>query len=372
MNAIRIPLVDLKSEYQSIRDEIDRAMSEVVESAHFVGGQIVDTFEQAFAAYCEARQCVAVSNGTDALFLALEALEIGSEDEVITAPNTFIATTEAITRAGAKVRFVDIEPETKNIAVDQLEQAINERTKAIVVVHLYGFPAEMKKINAIAKKHDLYVIEDAAQAHGARYDGKRVGSLGDVACFSFYPGKNLGAYGDAGAVVTNDEQIAERVRLLRNHGRVRKYEHLQEGYNHRCDAMQAAILSAKLRHLDAWNAARRAHAKLYGEYFKKVAQVKTPIEVPGIEPVYHLYVIETDHREQLQAELVKKGIATGIHYPIPLHLQPAYRHLGLSENSFPEAEKAAGRILSLPMYPNLSSAMIEYIAHASIYHREDR
>jgi len=358
----RVPFVDLHAQYQSLQAEINSAIAEVISRSAFIGGAFVARFEQEFAAFCEVKHCVAVSNGTDALYLAMKALGIAAADEVITVPNTFIATTEAITRTGARIRFVDVNAQTLNMDVASLERAITPRTKALVPVHLYGQPADMDPIRAIAKKHGLFVIEDAAQAHGASYKGKRVGGLGDVACFSFYPGKNLGAYGDAGAVVTDDENLAIKVRKFSDHGRLAKYEHLVEGYNHRCDGLQAGVLRVKLRYMEEWNKVRRAHAALYGKLLQDANSVKTPFVISEAVPVYHLYVIQIDHRDELQKYLAEQGIATGVHYPIPLHLQPAYQYMNLPCGSFPVVEAAASRILSLPMYPELTNEMIEYVA----------
>ncbi len=366
MSVLRVPFVDLTAQYRTIQAEITAAVAEIIENAAFIGGKAVNEFEQAFARYCEAAHCVALSNGTDALYLAMKALGLGAGDEVLTVANTFIATSEAITRTGAQVRFVEVKHDTMNMDADKIEAALTPKTKALVPVHLYGQPANMAAINGIARRRGLFVIEDAAQAHGGRYHGKRVGSLGDIACFSFYPGKNLGAYGDAGAVVTNDANLAEKIRQLANHGRLTKYEHAVAGYNHRCDGLQAAVLNVKLKYLDGWNAARRAHAALYHEFFERVESVKTPAVLSGVEPVYHLYVVEVEERERVQRALAQKGIATGIHYPLPLHLQPAYKFLGLGAGSFPITEKAAARILSLPMYAELSRAMIEHVAEALI------
>ncbi len=366
MTELRVPFVDLAAQYKTIQSEINAAIAEILNTTAFIGGKAVSDFEQAFASYCETSHGVALSNGTDALYLAMKALGIGHGDEVITVPNTFIATSEAITRTGASIRFIDIDRDTMNMNVEQIERAITPKTKAIVPVHLYGQPADMDAINHLAKQRGLFVIEDAAQAHGGRYRGKRVGSLGDIACFSFYPGKNLGAYGDAGAIVTNNRELADKIRQLSNHGRLTKYEHAVEGYNHRCDSLQAAILQSKLKYLDQWNAARRAHTAFYNKFFEGVAGVKTPVELAGVEPVYHLYVIAVNNREYVQQALAQKGIETGVHYPLPLHLQPAYKPLGLHPGSFPATEKAAARILSLPMYAELTSAMVEYVATSVI------
>jgi len=359
---MNVPFLDLRAQYQSIKHEIDPAIHAVLDRCDFVGGKAIAEFEQAFAAYCQAQYCTAVSNGTDAIYLGLRALGIGPGDEVISVPNTFIGTTGPISRTGARVRFVDINPETLNIDVTKIENAINHRTKAIVPVHLYGQPAEMDAILQIAREHELKVLEDAAQAHGAKYRDRRVGGLADVACFSFYPGKNLGAYGDGGAVVTNDEAIANKVRILRDAGRVSKYEHAEEGFNHRLDTIQAAVLGVKLRHLDAWNQRRRQIAARYRQHFAGQAQITPVTQLEHVESVYHLFVIRIDNRDRVQAMLADKGIGTIIHYPIPLHLQPAYGYLGYSQGDFPVTEAAAPRLLSLPMYAEMTDDMVDFVA----------
>lgn len=358
-----IPLVDLKAQYAAVQPEIDAAIRRVVSKADFILGEEVDSFEKEFAAFCQAKYCVGVASGTAALHLALRACGIGPEDEVITTPHTFIATAEAISQTGARPVFVDIEPDGYNLDPAQIEAALTPRTKAILPVHLYGQPANMKPILEIARRHGLRVIEDAAQAHGAEHCGRPVGTWSDVACFSFYPAKNLGAYGDGGAVTTNDPKIADTVRLLRNHGRSEKYEHLVQGYGERLDALQAAILRAKLPHLADWNARRRHHAQYYRQLLRGLSEV-LPQEQVDTTPVYHLFVIRTSDRDRLQAHLKAQGIQTGIHYPIPLHLQPAYQHLGYGEGVFPLTEEAARRVLSLPMYPELSDEQIGRIVAA--------
>ena len=287
-----IPLVDLRSQYESIRGEIDEAISEVLSKTAFIGGSYVRSFESAFAKFCNVRHCIGVGNGTDALFIVLKCLGIGEGDEVITVANSFIATSEAITQTGAKVVFVDINPQTYNIDTNQIEGKITSRTRAIIPVHLYGQPADMDPILALAKKYHLKIVEDAAQAHGAVYKGKTIGSIGDAACFSFYPGKNLGAYGDAGAIVTNDDMLAQQARMFANHGRIDKYDHEIEGINSRLDGLQAAILGIKLKHLPAWSEARRKNAYLYNTYLKEAGLI-LPIEIANVEAVYHLYVVRT-------------------------------------------------------------------------------
>ncbi len=351
-----IPLVDLKAQYLSIQSEIDEAIQRVINNTSFIMGDEVAQFEEAFAQYCGARYAVGVSSGTGALFLALLAHGIGPGDEVITTPFTFFATGEAISQVGARPVFVDIDPVTYNIDPNLIEGAITPYTKAIMPVHLYGQPADMDAINAIAEKHGLIVIEDAAQAHGSRYNGQRAGSLGHSACFSFYPSKNLGCYGDGGAVVTDDPHIAERVAKLRNHGRVTKYKHDELGYGHRLDGIQAAILRAKLPHLDDWNAARRDRAQRYDQLLADLP-VTTPRHLPQTEPVYHCYTILLDDafdRDAVVQHLKDHGIGVGIHYPIPLHLQPAYRFLELEPGSFPVSEHMARHVLSLPIYAELT------------------
>lgn len=358
-----IPLVDLKAQYRSIQGEIDAAIRRVVESAAFILGPEVNAFEEAFASYCEANYAVGVDSGTAALFLALKACGIGPGDEVITTPFTFISTAEVISQTGARPVFVDIDPATYNLSPERIEAAITPYTRAIIPVHLYGQPAEMDEIRAIAQAHRLWVIEDAAQAHGARYKGRRVGSLGDIACFSFYPSKNLGAYGDAGAVVTNNAELAARVRSLRDHGRSSKYLHEELGWGLRLDALQAAILRAKLPHLDAWNAARRERASRYAELLAGSAVV-TPTALPYVEHVYHCYVVRTPHRDDVVKALQARGIGVGIHYPIPLHLQPAYKSLGYANGAFPISEQYSREVLSLPMYPELTEQQQREVATA--------
>ncbi len=357
---MKIPLVDLKIQYESIKPEIDIAIQRVIDNTAFIMGKEVAAFEEAFAAYCGARYAVGVSSGTGALFLTLLGYGIGPGDEVITTPFTFFATGEAISQVGARPVFVDVDPVTYNIDPNQIADAITPYTKAIMPVHLYGQPAEMDAINALAKKHDLVVIEDAAQAHGSTYNGQRPGTLGDAACFSFYPSKNLGCFGDGGAVVTNDERLAQRVRSLRDHGRSSKYEHAELGYGHRLDGIQAAILRAKLPHLDDWNEGRRQRAARYSELLADTVVI-TPQHLPQTTPVYHCYVIRTPQRDRVLQHLRDAGVGVGVHYPIPLHLQPAYRHLELEPGSFPVSETLAGEVLSLPIYAELSDEQQDYV-----------
>jgi dTDP-4-amino-4,6-dideoxygalactose transaminase len=363
---MKIPLVDLKAQYASIKPEIDQAIQRVLDETDFIGGSAVREFETAFASYCGTRTAVGLANGTDALQLVLLACGIGNGDEVITAVNTFIATSEAISATGARPAFVDNDPYTYTIDVHKIEEKITPRTKAIIPIHLFGQPADMDGVNEIAARHGLVVIEDAAQAHGARYKVRTVGNLGRVACFSFYPGKNLGAYGDAGAIATNDEELANKVRKLANHGRLKKYEHEMEGYNSRLDTLQAAILLVKLRHLKEWTERRQYIASRYTQLLSVTKEIVTPARNPDATHVFHLYVVRVQHRDKVQQTLKEAGIATGIHYPIPLHQQPAYHHLGLTLGSYPVAERYAGEFLSLPMYPELTDNQIEFISETLV------
>jgi dTDP-4-amino-4,6-dideoxygalactose transaminase len=358
-----IDLVDLKAQYVAIKPEIDAAIASVIAETSFIGGAHVAAFEEAFAGYCGVDHCVGVANGTDALFLALRALGIGTGDEVITVANSFVATSEAIRMAGADVVFVDVNPKTLNIDVDQIEAKITPKTKAIMPVHLYGQPADMAPIKAIAARHGLRVVGDAAQAHGARYHGEPIARLADITCFSFYPGKNLGAYGDAGALVTNNSEWALTARKLANHGRTKKYDHDVEGVNSRLDGLQAAILKVKLRHLEAWTERRRRNAALYNKLLAGTGVI-TPAEIADVRAVYHLYVIRVPNgrRDQLQEFLKTRGVSTGIHYPIPLPRLNAYRHLGHTDADFPVARQAASEILSLPMCAELSEVQVRYVA----------
>lgn len=355
-----IPLVDLHAQYLTIQPAIDAAIAEVIQTTSFVMGPAVKRFEAAFAQACGVRECVGVSNGTAALTLALRALDIGPGDEVITASHTFIATAEAISNVGAKPRFVDIHPETYNLDVRAVAAAVTPATRAIIPVHIYGQPADMTGIQHVAQQHGLAVVEDAAQAHGATWQGKPTGSLGTLACFSFYPGKNLGAYGDAGAVTTNDAALAERVRLLRNHGRRSKYVHDVIGTNERIDTLQAAILAAKLPHLADWTAARQQLATRYNVLLAG-CEIVLPVVDPCATAAWHLYVIRTPQRDQLLAYLQEQGVGAGIHYPVPLHLQPAYAELGYRQGDFPITEEVANTCLSLPLYPELTAAQQERV-----------
>lgn len=359
-----IPLVDLRAQYQALKPEIEARLQSVLGRAAFTMGSEHDEFERAFAAYLGGGQCSGVSSGTDALELALLACGLGPGDEVITVPHTFIATVEAISHAGARVRWVDVDARTYNMDPTAIEAAITPQAKAVIPVHLYGQPADMAPILDIARRHGLRVIEDCAQAHGARYRGQRVGTLGDVACFSFYPSKNLGAYGDAGAVVTADERIAEQVRLLRNHGQATKNVHQIEGYCRRLDNLQAAVLLAKLPHLDEWNERRRQAAAHYDRLLQELPAVIRPYVPPGVEPVYHIYAVQVPERDRVRAALAAEGIESGIHYPLPLHQQPAYAHLCCRPEDYPVSAALGRRILSLPIYPEITPAQIEAVVAA--------
>ena len=358
-----VPFVDLGVQYRAIAAEINDAISKVIQDSDFILGREVRLFEEEFAAFCDAHYAVGVDSGTSALELALRAFDIGPGDEVITAANSFIASALGISHTGAKPALVDVDPCTYTMDVKAVERAVTPRTKAIIPVHLYGHPAHMDPIRELAEKRRLIVIEDACQAHGARYRGKPAGSLGHAAAFSFYPGKNLGAYGDGGIVVTNDQKIATRLEMLRNYGQKEKYKHLFRGYNRRLDTMQAAILRVKLKYLEKWNAARRSNAKLYQEHLEG-SEVVLPGEAPGVESVWHLYIIRTEHRDQLKEHLASKGINAGIHYPIPIHLQPAYQDLGYKRGDFPVTEASADRILFLPMYAELTPRQIKHVCLA--------
>jgi dTDP-4-amino-4,6-dideoxygalactose transaminase len=360
---MNIPLVDLKAQYASIKPEIDEAIQRVVDNTSFILGKEAAAFEEKFASHVGAKAAAGVASGTAAIYLSLLACGISRGDEVITTAHTFMATAEPISQIGAKPVFVDIEPDTYNINAELIEQAITPRTKAILPVHLYGQPARMDALQEIAQRHKLWLIEDAAQAHGAEYQERRCGGIGDIACFSFYPGKNLGAYGDAGAVTSNNDELLAKVRKLRDHGRISKYEHDEIGFGERIDGMQSAILSAKLPHLESWTEARRSHARLYNELLAD-SDVITPFESPDVRHVYHLYVIRTEHRDKVLAHLKSKGVDAGIHYPIPLHRQPAFLKQGYGEVSLPVTEQVAAEILSLPLYPELTYEQIAYVAEA--------
>lgn len=364
-----VPLVDLQAQYQTIKQDVLAAIESVLDGMQLFLGPQQKAFEQEFAAYCGCRYGISLSNGTDALHLALRACGISHGDEVITVANTFIATAEAISLVGATPVFVDIDPDSYTLDWRQLESALTPRTRAIIPVHLYGHPAEMEPIMAFARAHGLRVIEDASQAQGARYNEKPVGGLGDIACFSLYLSKNLGAYGEAGICVTNDEKLAETLCSLRDHGSAVRYQHEVIGMNARMDEIQAAILRVKLPHLDQWNEARRAHARAYDEQLRDLVE-QIPLVKAWAEPVYYVYVVQVQGRDHFREVLQREGIATGIHYPIPIHLQPACAHYGYSIGSLPVTEAVTRRIVSLPMYPELTGEQIGRVVHAVRLARE--
>ncbi len=358
-----IPYVDLQAQYRGIKDEIDAAVLRVLDSTQFILGEEVFAFEREFAGFCAAGDAVAVNTGTSALHLALLAAGIGAGDEVITVPFTFIATIAAIQYSGARAVLVDVDPKTYTMDPALIERAITPRTKAIMPVHLYGQAADMDPILEIARRRGLLVIEDAAQAHGAEYKGRRAGSMGDMAGFSFYPGKNLGAYGEGGALVTSRPEFARRARLMRSWGEERRYEHTMKGFNYRMDGIQGAILRVKLRHLEAWTEARRVHAAEYGRQLAG-SGVGTPYARPDCRHVYHVYAVRVPQREAVRQHLQEQGIHTGVHYPIPVHLQPAYADLGYQRGDFPVSEAVAAEVLSLPMFPELRAEQVAVVAGA--------
>ena len=358
-----IPFLDLRAQYHSIKDEIDGAIAEVLESGQFVLGKEVAAFEEEFAAYCGGGQAIGVNSGTSALHLALLAAGVGAGDEVITTPFTFAASVATIHYCGATPVFADLDPATFNLDASRLSALVTEKTKVILPVHLYGQPAEMDTIQEVARTHGLVVIEDAAQAHGAEYRGRRVGSLADMACFSFYPTKNMGAYGEAGAVVTANAEFAASLRRLRNWGQTKRYEHAIRGYNYRMEGLQGAILRVKLRHVEAWTEARRALARAY-DHRLRGAGVVTPHALPHVRHVYHAYTIRAPHRDALAAGLNAAGIQASVHYPIAVHLQPAYRDPRYAEGSLPMAEQAAREVLSMPIYPELRPDQVAEVCAA--------
>jgi dTDP-4-amino-4,6-dideoxygalactose transaminase len=362
---MKIPFLDLKAQYSSIKDEIHQALENVLENTAFAGGPFVAEFEKKFAAFCNTKHAIGVGSGTDALLAALIAAGVGPGDEVITVPDTFIATAEAISFCGARPVFVDIVEATYNMDPDKLEAAITPKTKVIIPVHLFGQMADMDPIMEIARKKGIQVIEDAAQAHGAEYKGQKAGSIGHLGCFSFYPGKNLGAYGEAGAVVTNSDELADRVRMFRDHGQPKKYYHDMVGFNARMDGFQGAVLNVKLKYIDRWNEARRRNAAFYGEQLKNgVNGMALPREADYAKHIYHIYAVRVKNRDALMDALSKKEVATGIHYPVPLHLTGAYEPLGYKRGDFPVAEKCAGEFVSLPMFPELTEEQIRYTCDA--------
>jgi dTDP-4-amino-4,6-dideoxygalactose transaminase len=359
----KLPFVDLKAQHAAIAAEVEAAIQRVVTNADFILGADVAAFEDEFATYCEAEHAVGLDSGMSALELGMRALGIGPGDEVITPAGSFIASSSAISFTGATPVWVDVDARTYNIDPGLIEAAITKRTKAIMAVHLYGQPADMDSIIAIADRHGLPVIEDACQSHGARYKGRRTGAIGTFGAFSFYPSKNLGAYGDAGALTTNDAGLADKVRMMRNYGQRAKYDHVFLAWNRRLDTMQAAVLRVKLPHLDAWNQSRRKIASLYDELLGGAA-VGVPYARPDVEHVHHLYVIQLDGRDHVLSELGTRGIGAGIHYPVPIHLQEAYRERGYGLGSFPVTEGAAKKILSLPMYPEMTEPDVRRVADA--------
>jgi dTDP-4-amino-4,6-dideoxygalactose transaminase len=358
---MKVPFLDLKAHHASMIDEFDGAIREVIESSAFAGGPFVERFEEEFAAYCGSKYAIGVGNGTDALWLTLLALGIGEGDEVITVPNTFIATAEAITYCKAQPVFVDVDETTFTMNPADLKKSLTARTKAIIPVHLFGQPADMDPILEFARSHGLFVIEDAAQAHGAEYKGRKAGTMGDAGCFSFYPGKNLGAFGEAGAVVTNDAELRQKIRNLRDHGQTRKYYHTLMGWNCRMDGIQAAVLSIKLRYLEEANRLRREHASQYDQAFAGIDAIATPFEANYARHVYHVYAIRVQERDNVWRSLQGKGIGCAVHYPVPNHLQEACRNLGYTTGAFPVAENLAEEFLSLPMFPELTEEQIDYI-----------
>jgi dTDP-4-amino-4,6-dideoxygalactose transaminase len=358
-----IPFVDLGRQHAEIRDQIDAAMAQVIDSGAFILGPDVGLFEEEWAAYCEARHAIGVASGTAAIHLAIEALDIGEGDEVIVPANTFVASALPVVHRGATPVLVDCDPVTANIDVDAVEAAISPRTRAVIAVHLYGQPADLDALLRVSEQHGFDLVEDACQAHGARYNGRRVGALGRVGCFSFYPSKNLGCLGDGGAIVTNDDELAERLRKLRDLGQARKYEHVLPGYNERLDTIQAAVLRVKLGYLDGWNEGRRAHASEYALRLGD-AGVVVPETAEGREHVWHLYVVRTPDRDRIRASLDAAGIQTGLHYPVPVHLQQAFAQLGYEEGSFPIAEQWSREGLSLPMFAELERDEIDSVVQA--------
>ncbi len=358
---MKVPFLDLKAHHAPFIEKFDLAIHEVIESSAFAGGPFVEKFEEEFAAFCGSSDAIAVGNGTDALWLALLALGIGEGDEVITVPNTFIATAEAITYCKARPVFVDVDQNTFTMNPAELEKSLTERTKAIIPVHLFGQPADMDPILEFARAHGLFVVEDAAQAHGAEYKGRKAGTMGDAGCFSFYPGKNLGAFGEAGAVVTNDPELRKQIQMLRDHGQSQKYYHALMGWNCRMDGIQAAVLSIKLRHLYEANSLRRKHALQYNDALAGIDAVLTPSEAKYAKHVYHVYAIRVQERDAVRQHLQEKGVGCAVHYPVPIHLQDACRNLGYTRGAFPIAESLADEFVSLPMFPELTEEQIEYV-----------
>ena len=358
---MQVPFLDLKAHHAPILEEINHAIQQVVQCGAFAGGPFVAQFEEDFATYNQCAHAIGVGSGTEALWLTLLAAGVGPGDDVITVPNTFMATAEAITYTGATPVFVDVDEQTYTMDSSALENAITARTKAIIPVHLFGQPADMDPILAFARRHGLFVVEDACQAHGAEYKGRRAGTLGDAACFSFYPGKNLGAFGEAGAVVTNNSELQLKIRILRDHGQIRKYHHTMIGWNCRMDGIQASVLRVKLRYLEKGNQLRRSHAAHYNQTLSGIEEVVTPVHAADVRHVYHVYAIRVQERDEIIRLLGEKGIGCAVHYPVPVHLQEAYRDLGHGQGDFPMAERCAAEFVSLPMFPELTPAQVETV-----------
>jgi len=360
-----VPFLDLKAQYRGIRDEVNAAILNVVESGQFVLGDAVEAFEKNFAAYCNVEHAVALNSGTSALHVALLAAEIGPGDEVITVPMTFVATTAAVLYAGATPVFVDVDPVTWTMDPAAIKAAVTAKTRAILPVHLHGRMADMGAIMAVAQRHDLIVIEDAAQSHGADHHDRRAGSIGAVGCFSFYPGKNLGAYGEGGAAVTNDAGLARRMRALRDWGQEGKYNHVMHGFNYRMDGIQGAVLDVKMRHIEGWTEARRAHAARYNEMFAALGlDLGLPAPEGNSRHVWHVYAVRMKERDRVASCLKDRGVATGIHYPVPVHMQPAYRDRGYRQGNLPISERLAAEFLSLPIFPEMSNDQIDEVVEA--------
>ncbi|MEI6560758.1 MAG: DegT/DnrJ/EryC1/StrS family aminotransferase [Verrucomicrobiota bacterium] len=358
---MNVPFLDLNAHHAPLRGELNAAIQEVIDRCAFAGGPVVAEFEEEFAAFCHTRYAIGVGSGTEALWLSLLALGIGPGDEVITVPNSFMATAEAITYCGARPVFVDVDERTYTMNPEALVKAITGKTKAVIPVHLFGQTADMKPIQAVANEFGLKIVEDACQAHGAEYMGQRAGSMGDAGCFSFYPGKNLGAFGEAGAVVTNNAELYDKIRVLRDHGQERRYYHSQVGWNCRMDGIQAAVLRIKLRNLEAANERRRFHAAQYDHALCDISAVTTPATASYARHVYHIYAIRVRERDRVMQHLASRQIGCAVHYPVTIHLQEAYRSLGYREGSFPVAERCAGEFISLPMYPELTPEQVQQV-----------
>ena len=363
-NTMNVPFIDFSEQYQTIKDEVLVGLQQVFEKGNFILGEEEKSFEKQFASYCEAQYAVGVNSGTDALYLALAALNVDVGDEVIIPTFTFIATALCVSYTGATPVFVDVEENTYNIDPEKLKQAITDKTKVIMPVHIYGQPSNMAEIKAIAKERGIKIVEDAAQAHGSSYQGKRVGSLGDIACFSFYPTKSLGAFGDGGIVVTNDNDVYQKVLMLRDYGRKGRYDHKVKGYNSRLDTVQAVVLAAKLKHLDQWNQMRNEHAAIYCELLKDVPKVVCPKILDDRSHVFQTFAVRVQNRDDVLEKMKEKGVGVLIHYPIPLHLQEAYKDAGYKVGDFPVAEQLANEVLSLPMFPHMKKDQIEYVVQS--------